>query len=557
LEQVPWVRLQPDTDPFDSKAIVLAIAVIDANGKLAEIKTSDSNHRRKLIGESIEELRIQRYSKIGDQVQDILSGKIGPVDTGGLKITVPDAQDSVLFAKEDGNNFANLEIRANVDIKTKEAGTALSVSKADTESVIRAQTVTSGNSMLSLLNDGNQEYQIVANRASNRLEITSPGTVGLMMGFDPNSGNVGMGTSNPVPNAKLDLQGGGLNIGGSGNLDAAIHVKSSYGGFDRLLQMSPTGASKPGLNLLASRDANNNEQWWVWGVDKDNTWKIQPGTDFSGESGLSIDPSGTIRLFRKNAFQGHDLFLRINQDNEFPSGTHFAHRANFAAGITTGNWWEVEPGWGNLLVQGKVGIGVQAPSENLEVVGNIRMHPVSTGAGPIPLRSLISRIIVGDGDQAKALEFSRSLIVFPNTIPNSIKVGNGWSFSAPSKNFLIDHPLHPDTHELVHSTLEGPEIAVFYRGEGQLSNGETTVSLPDYFEALTRKENRTVLLTPKFEEGTEVSILAASEVKDGKFTVVKMAESKNSSQKFYWEVKAVRADIGILEVERIKTQLRD
>jgi hypothetical protein len=120
-----------------------------------------------------------------------------------------------------------------------------------------------------------------------------------------------------------------------------------------------------------------------------------------------------------------------------------------------------------------------------------------------------------------------------------------------SKNFLINHPLRPDTHELVHSTLEGPEIAVFYRGEAQLSDGEATVILPDYFEALTRKENRTILLTPEFEEGTEVSMLAASKVKDGKFTV-KMIDSKNSSQKFYWEVKAIRADIDILEVERQK-----
>ena len=94
---------------------------------------------------------------------------------------------------------------------------------------------------------------------------------------------------------------------------------------------------------------------------------------------------------------------------------------------------------------------------------------------------------------------------------------------------------------------------MFYRGESQLSNGEATVLLPDYFEALTRKENRTVLLTPKFKEDAQVSMLAASGVKDGKFTV-RMIDRKNPSQRFYWEVKAVRSDVEILKVERMKTQ---
>ncbi|PIR91145.1 hypothetical protein COU03_02935, partial [bacterium (Candidatus Gribaldobacteria) CG10_big_fil_rev_8_21_14_0_10_41_12] len=72
------------------------------------------------------------------------------------------------------------------------------------------------------------------------------------------------------------------------------------------------------------------------------------------------------------------------------------------------------------------------------------------------------------------------------------------TLSASTKNFVIDHPLDPENKQLIHSSLEGPEIAVFYRGEAQLQNGKAEVVLPNYFEALTRKENRTVLLTPKF-----------------------------------------------------------
>ena len=60
------------------------------------------------------------------------------------------------------------------------------------------------------------------------------------------------------------------------------------------------------------------------------------------------------------------------------------------------------------------------------------------------------------------------------------------------------------------------------------------------------------MLTPKFEEEIEISMLAASEVKDGKF-IVKTIDNKNPSQKFYWEVKAIRADVDLLEVEQVKT----
>ncbi len=123
------------------------------------------------------------------------------------------------------------------------------------------------------------------------------------------------------------------------------------------------------------------------------------------------------------------------------------------------------------------------------------------------------------------------------------------TFSATIKNFDIQYPFDP-SKRLVHSTLEGPEVAVFYRGESQLSNGRAEVRLPDYFEALTRKEGRTVLLTSEFDSTDEsVSTLAASYVVDGKF-VVKAVDNNNPNQKFYWEVKAVRADVPQLQVVR-------
>ena len=60
-EHLPWLRLQPKQDVFTAgTSLVLAIAVIDANGQLAEVTVQDPTHRRQSLGQSLEELRIRR-----------------------------------------------------------------------------------------------------------------------------------------------------------------------------------------------------------------------------------------------------------------------------------------------------------------------------------------------------------------------------------------------------------------------------------------------------------------------------------------------------------------
>ncbi len=125
-----------------------------------------------------------------------------------------------------------------------------------------------------------------------------------------------------------------------------------------------------------------------------------------------------------------------------------------------------------------------------------------------------------------------------------------------SKNFAIDHPLDPENKFLFHAALEGPEAGVYYRGEAQLTDGTAVIELPEYFESLTRPEDRTVLLTPIFESDEPISNLAASRIQNGRFTV-RAIDSANPDQVFCWEVKAVRADIDPLQVERSKSYLEE
>ena len=110
-----------------------------------------------------------------------------------------------------------------------------------------------------------------------------------------------------------------------------------------------------------------------------------------------------------------------------------------------------------------------------------------------------------------------------------------------NKKFVIPHPSKPG-YQLAHACLEGPESAVYYRGEGRLSDGRATVRLPDFFESLTRKESRTVMLTAR---GREPFLLSYEDIDRGAFRV----NGTKADGEFAWEVKAVRADIGPLEIE--------
>jgi hypothetical protein len=116
-----------------------------------------------------------------------------------------------------------------------------------------------------------------------------------------------------------------------------------------------------------------------------------------------------------------------------------------------------------------------------------------------------------------------------------------------AKKFVINHPTQPGK-KLVHAAIEGPEAAVYYRGESQLRDGKAVIELPQYFEALTAPHGRTVMLT--LVDGFDrlaVQRQSGTQVKDGRFIVI--CDNPASTQSFNWEVKAQRADIPPLQAE--------
>ncbi len=203
-------------------------------------------------------------------------------------------------------------------------------------------------------------------------------------------------------------------------------------------------------------------------------------------------------------------------------------------GVTIGREWG---GTGSLHAQGDVSVDGDVAVAGR--IGSLGLHPTN-GIPPGWAGGLHTFDVYAEG----SIGCGRN-----GALAVSMDAGGG--VSARIKQFVIDHPLDPDHSLLRHGVVEGPEHAVYYRGEGRLVDGWAEVELPAYFEALTRAQGRTVQLTPRFGGDEALSPLAASAVTGGRFRV-RTVDGVQAGHGFYWEVRAVRADVPLLQTEIAK-----
>lgn len=104
-----------------------------------------------------------------------------------------------------------------------------------------------------------------------------------------------------------------------------------------------------------------------------------------------------------------------------------------------------------------------------------------------------------------------------------------------AKSFVIDHPFEPANKYLKHFSIESNEILNIYRGTIQLdANGEATISLPDYFEAINT--NFSYQLTAI--GAAAPSVFVKNEIVNNQFVIA----GGNPNQKISWQVTAERND---------------
>jgi hypothetical protein len=108
-----------------------------------------------------------------------------------------------------------------------------------------------------------------------------------------------------------------------------------------------------------------------------------------------------------------------------------------------------------------------------------------------------------------------------------------------TKNFRIDHPLDPENKYLVHAAIESAEVLNIYSGNITTdANGEATISLPEWFEAVNKDIRYQLTVV-----GTFAQAIVADEVKNNRFTIKTSAPNVKVS----WQVTGVRSDAGMLK----------
>ena len=108
-------------------------------------------------------------------------------------------------------------------------------------------------------------------------------------------------------------------------------------------------------------------------------------------------------------------------------------------------------------------------SGNIKSIGDISAVGNITTNGSFIMNGTLS--LTGTGDVNAAIQLAKTL---------------------PAKPFDIKHP-NKKGHRLRHISLEGPEIAIYYRGKLKDDN---IINLPDYWDGFVDKDSITVNLTP-------------------------------------------------------------
>lgn len=117
----------------------------------------------------------------------------------------------------------------------------------------------------------------------------------------------------------------------------------------------------------------------------------------------------------------------------------------------------------------------------------------------------------------------------------------------PAKPFDIPHPSKED-HRLRHVSLEGPEIAVYFRGK---LDGEHVIHLPDYWKDLIHENTITVQLTAYKQPDSTLYI------KDINSEKIIIGSEKLTKIYCHYTVYAERKDMEKLIVEYEGTSVKD
>ena len=169
---------------------------------------------------------------------------------------------------------------------------------------------------------------------------------------------------------------------------------------------------------------------------------------------------------------------------------------------------------GTAVMNGPVYIGKTSASPGYEAFLNVTSNPSSQlpldtqpkAKADLSIKSDGNVTIEGDGKTSHGLDVSggasidvlrvRGDAYFDGKVDCGNKGRLASRFSAADgkpKPFDIQHPTKGEGHRLRYACIEGPEVAVYYRGR---LKGSNTIELPYYWKDLVHEDSITVQLQP-------------------------------------------------------------
>ena len=168
---------------------------------------------------------------------------------------------------------------------------------------------------------------------------------------------------------------------------------------------------------------------------------------------------------------------------------------------------------GTAVLNGPVYVGTPSASPGYDAVLNVGTPPPAQDSldQQPPMSSSLgikldgSMEIVGDGRVPNALKISggqtdKLFVDGDAFFSGAVDCGNKGKLAArfgvadsKPKPFDLEHPTKGKGYRLRHACIEGPEVAVYYRGRLKESN---VINLPDYWKDLVHEDSITVQLQP-------------------------------------------------------------